>query len=105
MASITPAARFQVLIMSPVDAAEYGDRMQNIFKSSGWTVTFQATPFMPSEASGIHVLKPRGSQVAEHISIARSLMKLFDDAGVDVGSSEQDLRPHQVVLLVARPPI
>ena len=102
-----PATRFPVHVMSPVDAAQYGEWMMKVFESSGWKVTFEATPFMRSEASGIHVLKPEGSQLAgtAHALIARSLMNLLDEAGVEVGSAEQTLRPNQVILLVARPPI
>lgn len=99
-----PQARFPVLIMSPVNAVDQGERMAKVFEDSGWPVTFQATPFMPSQASGIHVLRPKGGQSANHASTARSIMKLLDDAGVVVGGAEQSLRPDQVVLLVARQP-
>ncbi|SDE30781.1 hypothetical protein SAMN04487779_102732 [Belnapia rosea] len=99
-----PEKRFPILIMSPVDAVAQGEKMAQAFEDSGWLVTFQATPFLPSTASGIHVLRPKEDQSAKHTSTANSIMEFFDDAGVVVGSAQQSLRPDQVILMVARQP-
>lgn len=100
-------ARFSVLIISPLNAAEPGERMARAFKRSGWTVDFEATPFLRGEASGISVESPKDGHEANtpRPAAAKTLLSLFDEAGVDVRTGEQDLRPGKVILVVARAPI
>lgn len=101
------AARFSVSISSPLNAAEPGERMTRVFERSGWTVNFEATAFLRGEASGIFVLIPKEGREAgtPRPPAAKALLRLFDEAGVEARLGEQDLRPDQVILVVARAPI